>query len=75
MGTHQAVVEEYAKMEMVKRQLKADRLHQGTYMYVCMYVYMYVSGSTPPSFGPITRGICYSSLTPLPTKRRKGIIP
>ena len=31
---HQAVVEEYAKMEMVKKQLKADRLHQG--MYVCI---------------------------------------
>ena len=32
--THQAVVEQYAKMEMVKKQLKADRLHQG--MYVCI---------------------------------------
>ena len=44
---HQAVAEEYAKIEMAKRQLKADRLqselmegklsdlHQG--MYVCMY--------------------------------------
>ena len=50
---HQAVVEEYAKMEMAKRQLKADRLQselmkgkrktlRPPLRYVCMYVCMYL---------------------------------
>ena len=69
---HQAVVEEYAKMEMAKRQLKADRLQSElmegklseTSIKVCMYVCVESLACTL-RVPPVTYGVYPSSFSPV----------